>query len=283
MQRLFPTRETYLYNWINGKKQPTLAISDRSVQFGDGCFTTAAVRNGRIQLLEAHLRRLRWSCERLIMLNVDWARLEREMIKAAQSHTQAVLKVIISAGSGGRGYSRTGISKTTRIVSISSWPYYYQTLQIQGIKLCTSPVRLAQNPLLAGIKHLNRLEQVLIRAHLDQRDGEEALVLDTAGNIVECCTANLFWRKGSRVFTPDLTQAGVEGIMRYYLMEQMSTAGQICQVVCCGLSQLFEADEVVICNSLMPVLPVRQLDDRLFKERSLYNMLRESCHFMKMK
>ncbi len=263
--------------WINGTEQSTLLASDRATQFGDGCFTTAAVSHGTVQLLDAHLRRLREGCERLKMPVVDWTRLESEMRAAAQPYAQGVLKVILSAGSGGRGYSRSGVNGATRIVSVSPWPAHYQPLRTQGVRLRTSPVRLAQNPLLAGIKHLNRLEQVLIRAHLDQSDADEALVLDTAGFVVECCAANLFWRQGERVFTPNLSQAGVDGIIRQRLMAQMAAAGQACHVVRAETAQLMAADEVVICNALMPVLPVRQLDDRLFSERTLYHRLQHSC------
>lgn len=269
--------------WINGNKQTLLPASDRAVQFGDGCFTTAAVYHGDIQLLPAHLQRLRQGCERLMLPTVDWEKLEAEMRAAAQSQTQAVLKVIISAGAGGRGYSRQGTGEATRLISLSPWPHHYQRLQTQGVRLETSPIRLAQQPQLAGIKHLNRLEQVLIRAHLDRSDSDEALVLDTAGYVVECCAANLFWRQGSAVFTPDLTQAGVDGIMRRYLMAQMASAGQPCQVVRCQPAQLLEADEVVICNALMPVLPVRQIDHQTFSERTLYRQLQESCYLMEAK
>ncbi|WP_312061629.1 aminodeoxychorismate lyase [Pantoea septica] len=269
--------------WINGTEQRTLPVSDRATQFGDGCFTTAAVHNGRIQLLAAHLRRLREGCERLMMPDVDWSQLEKEMRAAAQPHAQAVLKVILSAGAGGRGYSRKGGSGATSIVSVAPWPHHYQPLQTLGVRLRTSPVRLAQSPLLAGIKHLNRLEQVMIRAHLDQSDADEALVLDTAGYVVECCAANLFWRQGERVFTPDLTHAGVDGVMRRYLMEQMAAAGLHCDVVRCEATQLQAADEIVICNALMPVLPVRQLDDRTFSERALYQRFQHSCYLMEAK
>ncbi|MDT0175559.1 aminodeoxychorismate lyase [Enterobacter sp. BRE11] len=269
--------------WINGTEQRTLPVSDRATQFGDGCFTTAAVHNGRIQLLTAHLQRLREGCERLMMPDADWAQLEMEMRTAAEPHAQAVLKVILSASAGGRGYSRKGSSGVTRIVSVAPWPHHYQPLQTLGVRLQTSPVRLAQNPLLAGIKHLNRLEQVMIRAHLDQSDADEALVLDTAGYVVECCAANLFWRQGERVFTPDLTHAGVDGVMRRYLMAQLAAAGLRCDVVRCEAAQLQMADEIVICNALMPVLPVRELDGKAFSARALYHRLQHSCYLMEAK
>ncbi|WP_336777134.1 aminodeoxychorismate lyase [Pantoea sp. USHLN256] len=266
--------------WINGIQQTELSARDRSVQFGDGCFTTAAVINGKVVLLDAHLQRLREGCERLFMAAPDLPQLSAEMCQAAHGQMQAVLKVILTPGAGGRGYSRTGCTSPTRIVSLSLWPQHYAALQQQGAVLHTSPIRLACNPLLAGVKHLNRLEQVMIRHHLDQTGGDEALVLDTEGTVVECCAANLFWRKGGNVFTPRLEQAGVDGIMRRYLMAQMAANGQTCQLIDGSRDEVLNADEVVICNALMPVLPVRQIDDVSFTARSLYQQLRASCPTM---
>lgn len=262
--------------WINGIRQQTLPADDRAVHFGDGCFTTAAVRNGKVDFFAAHLRRLQWGCEQLLINNVDWHQLENEMLHAAQQEDRAVLKVIISAGRGGRGYSRQGCEQATRIVSLGRWPEHYQRWQSSGVKLKTSPVRLAQNPLLAGIKHLNRLEQVLIRAHLDQSDADEALVLDTAGCVVECCAANLFWRRGDMLFTPDLTQAGVAGTMRRRLLDHFAETGRPCHQLRCEPAHLLAADEVIVCNALMPILPVRQIDNYTFSERTLFNQLMDS-------
>jgi 4-amino-4-deoxychorismate lyase len=263
--------------WINGIRQSQLAASDRAVQFGDGCFTTAAVKAGKILLLEMHLQRLQQASERLWLQGVNWQQLREEMLQIAQHQHQAVLKVVLTAGSGGRGYSRNGGGEPTRILSLAAWPQHYAALQHTGVKLDISPIRLARNPQFAGIKHLNRLEQVMIRAHLDQTDADEALVLDTDGWVVECCAANLFWRQGSKVFTPDLTAAGVDGIMRRSLMAQLLASGQSCQVVQSLPAQLLMADEVVICNALMPVLPVRQIGTVNFTERRLFNQLQASC------
>ncbi|MDL4914112.1 MAG: aminodeoxychorismate lyase [Enterobacterales bacterium endosymbiont of Blomia tropicalis] len=263
--------------WINGIEQKQLPANDRAVQFGDGCFTTAAVQNGKILLIEQHLQRLKDTCEQLWLPEVDWSLLEKEMRRAAQNQQQAVLKVVITAGTGGRGYSRTGCGESTRIISLSPWPQHYLRLQQQGVTLATSPIRLAQNAQFAGLKHLNRLEQVMIRAHLDQTDADEALVLDTQGQVVECCAANLFWRKGDTILTPDLSMSGVNGIMRRYLMMQLEAAGLACQVVQSEPAEIFAADEVVICNALMPVLPVRQIDAVNFTGRKLFNQLQMSC------
>uniref|UniRef100_UPI0005788CF1 aminodeoxychorismate lyase n=1 Tax=Yersinia pestis TaxID=632 RepID=UPI0005788CF1 len=161
--------------WINGVEQNLISASDRSVQFGDGCFTTARVSDGRVVWLDQHVLRLQRATERLLLPTVNWKILTKEMVEAA-SHTESgVLKVIISRGSGGRGYSGTACQHPTRIISLSDYPAHYSTWRDRGISLALSPVPLARNPLLAGIKHLNRLEQVLIRAHLEQTEADEAV------------------------------------------------------------------------------------------------------------
>nr|WP_154325099.1 aminodeoxychorismate lyase [Pantoea sp. 201603H] len=263
--------------WINGEAQEYLSVCDRAVQFGDGCFTTARVRNGGIELLAEHLKRLQSGCERLLIADPDWQALKGEMLAAASIQHEGVLKVIISRGVGGRGYSTTGCQQPTRIVSLSPYPEHYLHLREVGARLVVSPVRLAMNPLLAGIKHLNRLEQVLIRAQFEQAAADEALVLDTEGKLVECCAANLFWRKGNQVFTPQLTFSGVQGIMRQHIISLLEARGYVCQEVRAELNHLADASEVLICNALMPVLPVCQIGDWSYSSRQLFNQIIPHC------
>lgn len=259
--------------WINGKRQQTIAASDRAVQFGDGCFTTARVRQGQVEWLEAHLQRLQQGCERLLIADVDWAALQSEMIAASSTLADGVLKAIVTRGSGGRGYSASGCGSPTRIISLAAYPAHYDALRQNGARLALSPVRLAQNPLLAGIKHLNRLEQVLIRTRLEQTGADEAVVLDTDAMLVECCAANLFWRSGERVFTPDLRASGVNGIQRQRVMRQIVTLGLTVSEVRVGIETLATADEVLITNALMPVLPVRQIESWHYPSRQLFSLL----------
>ncbi|WP_437614785.1 aminodeoxychorismate lyase [Erwinia sp. V71] len=263
--------------WVNGEQQQQLAVNDRAVQFGDGCFTTARVQAGKVQWLPAHLLRLQQATERLLIDSVDWRALEQEMVAAAAQQDDGVLKVIISRGSGGRGYSAAGCHAPTRIVSLSAYPAHYPQLRSKGVKLALSPVRLGCNPQLAGIKHLNRLEQVLIRTHLEQTDADEALVLDTAGRLVECCAANVFWRTGGQVFTPLLTQAGVNGIMRQHIMALLAERGYACQQVAVEMAALEHADEVLICNALMPVLSVYQIEGWHYASRQLFDLISPYC------
>ena len=196
--------------WINGQRHDALAPSDRGLQFGDGCFTTARVIDGKIELLPWHLERLQQAAQRLMLPATDWLAFEREMALAAESIPLGVVKAILTRGSGGRGYSRR-CENPTRIVARSS-PCALFAVARAGITLALSPVALARNPLLAGLKHLNRLEQVLIRAHLDQTAADEAvLTLPVCWwNAVRLICSGV--RK--RGIYPDLSQAGVAGLMR---------------------------------------------------------------------
>ncbi|ELY2664821.1 aminodeoxychorismate lyase [Cronobacter sakazakii] len=262
---------------INGIEQDCLSATDRAVQFGDGCFTTARVRDGVVHLLEAHLARLREGCERLMIPMPDIDTLRDEMRQAAQGQGSAVVKVIISRGAGKRGYSIAGCDAPTRIVSRGAYPDFYSEWRERGVSLATSPVRLGRNPYLAGIKHLNRLEQVLIRTQLEQTPADEALVLDSEGWVTECCAANLFWRKGKTVFTPRLDQAGVDGLMRRHIISLLNQSAWRLSEINAPASALEEADEVFICNALMPLVPVRSIDGHAYASRELYHYLIPHC------
>ncbi|MDR9891743.1 aminodeoxychorismate lyase [Pseudenterobacter timonensis] len=262
---------------INGQQQEHLPAGDRATQFGDGCFTTARIVDGEVCLLEAHLRRLQSACERLMIPFSDGESLRREMTALAAKKRSGVLKVIVSRGVGGRGYSGAACLQPTRILSVSDLPAHYARWRSEGIVLATSPVRLGRNPALAGIKHLNRLEQVLIRAHLEQTGADEALVLDSEGVVTECCAANLLWRKGEDVFTPRMDQAGVDGIMRQFCLQQLARSRFRVVEVSVDESALLDADEAIVCNALMPVVPVRAWGEMRWASRELYSFLAPLC------
>ncbi|CCP06918.1 aminodeoxychorismate lyase [Erwinia amylovora] len=259
--------------WVNGEAQDTIEARDRAVQFGDGCFTTARVQQGRVQRLAAHLQRLQQGCERLMISGVDWMALGTEMVQAAASCNDGVLKAILTRGSGGRGYSAEGCQQPARIISLSAYPAHYHQLRQKGVRLALSSVRLGKNPQLAGIKHLNRLEQVLIRTELEHTGADEALVLDSDAVLVECCAANLFWRVGQQVFTPDLSSSGVNGIQRQRVMKLVVQLGFTLSEVRAGVEALAAAEEVLITNALMPLLPVYQAERWHYASRQLFNLL----------
>lgn len=258
---------------INGTATTQLMAADRGLQFGDGCFTTARVVAGGVVWLDAHLARLQQACQRLRISGIDWVQLQAEMQQLVQDQAHAVLKVILTRGAGGRGYSPAGCQMPTRLLTLSPYPAHYLALREQGALLCQATTPLGINPALAGLKHLNRLEQVLIRSELDEQGADEALVLDSDGWLVECCAANLFWRKGKQLFTPALNRCGVNGLARQQLLQDCAQLGYPVAEVRERPATLQDADEVLICNALMPLLPVRQTGDRHYASRTVYQQL----------
>lgn len=251
--------------WIDGMPAETLPATDRGLQYGDGLFETLALRTGRIALLEYHLDRLKEGCERLGMAMPDRDLLRREFSTAAAGRrADVVLKLMLTRGSGGRGYRPPPEAKPRRILSLHPWPDHPAEWAEQGIRLRLCRTRLAHQPQLAGIKHLNRLEQVLARAEWDEADGfQEGLMLDLEGAVVEGTMSNVFAspREGVLI-TPDLSRCGVAGVMRRHLLESARRAGIDVQVRALGLPELQDCPEIFLSNSLMGVWPVAEFEGR---------------------
>jgi 4-amino-4-deoxychorismate lyase len=242
-----------LYCSVNGQQTNQIDVRDRALQYGDGLFTTALIKEGQIQLLNRHLARLKAGSEAL-QIELDLKLLEVDLVNCAKSYQEAVLKVTLSAGSGGRGYSRVGVSNPTIIIQIFDFPEHYHQWQIEGIELGVAKQKLGHTSVLAGLKHLNRLEQVFIRQELDNLPVDDVLVLDIYDHLIEASCGNVFWCIADRWFTAKITHAGVSGIMRNFIVEVLPSI----QEVEVGLSDLDEASAIVVTNSVMQMVPVKQ-------------------------
>lgn len=241
---------------VNGQAQQHIAIADRAVQYGDGCFTTIAFKNGCLEFLDAHIQRLKLACDRLYIQFNEWAELETCLIESLKNVDDCVVKIIISRGQGGRGYSPEGAHSTSYILTHHAYPSHYNQWQKDGIKLTHSSIQLARQPLLAGIKHLNRLEQVLVKQALATTAYDDAVVCDTEQNIVETSVGNLFWYQSNTWYTPDLSYAGVEGVMRNQVVAILNENNINQQQIVSVFDVLEDAEEVFVCNSLMGIVPV---------------------------
>ena len=177
---------------VNGRQQQHINIADRAFLYGDGCFTTMAFRNGHIEFFSAHIERLKLACKKLYINFDRWSELERCIIGSLNPKVDCVVKVMITRGEGGRGYSPEGAVNPSFIITLHTIPSHYSVWQTDGIKLTISPITLACQPLLAGIKHLNRLEQVLVKQALAETDYDDAVVCDTQQKIIESSVGNLF-------------------------------------------------------------------------------------------
>lgn len=262
--------------WINGVFNQTISLGNRALHFGDGFFTTAKLRNGKIDFLDWHAERLKLSARKLVFNNFDIKLVLQEMQNAAVVGVHGFIKVIVSRENSCEnmcGYRCSNDIKISRIIYIGKLPEYYSKWLKFGINIKTSVVRLSRNYFLSGIKHLNRLEQVIIANWVYKNKIDEALVLDTEGNIVECCSANIFWRKNNKVFTPSLCYAGVNGIMRQLVLELLPKLGYLIKEVIVGPEYLKDADEVFITNSLLPIVSVNAIDDMYYSEKTLFCLL----------
>lgn len=246
---------------INGIRQKTTSVYERGLAFGDGSFTTAKVVNGSVLLLDEHIKRLIQACHKLHIEPPDEQSLIKQMRNAAQGNELAVLKVIITAGLGGRGYSRKGLINNTPsvIISISEFPLNYKELAIEGITLGDSNQLLSVSPMLSGLKHLNRLEQVLIKKEAEQRHEDDLVIANYLGQVIEASSSNIFYFYEGKLCTPDLSLSGVDGIIRQALLRRMP---QI-QILPTSFSDLSKADSIFICNSLMGIIPVKSYNNRV--------------------
>ncbi|WP_159715388.1 aminodeoxychorismate lyase [Blochmannia endosymbiont of Camponotus nipponensis] len=264
--------------WVNGIKKKTILLNNRALHFGDGFFTTAKLQDGKVKFLDWHMDRLIISAKRLMFNNINFDLLYKEMLHAASySNIYSVIKVIVIRENNLRlsGYRCSNDIEPLRIIYVSKLPKYYMRWIRSGIHLRTSVMRLARNTCLAGIKHLNRLEQVMIAIWVDKNKTiDEALVLDTNGNVVECCSANIFWRHKYQVFTPSLRHAGVNGTMRQFILQLLPTLGYHIRIVTVGPEHLKNANEVFITNSLLPLASVNSIDDYCYSDRTLFHLLR---------
>ncbi|QTR49212.1 aminodeoxychorismate lyase [Candidatus Thiothrix anitrata] len=244
--------------WVNGVFSDTLPITDRGLLYGDGVWETLAILDGRPLRLNWHLERLQQGLQALAIPSPDMTQWLTEILKACRGRDSAVLKLIVTRGQGMRGYNPRDCCNPTRIVQVTPRNTYPASYVQQGIRLALCETRLAQQPRLAGFKHLNRLEQVLARAEFDS-DFQEGLVRDTAGNVIEGTMSNVFLiQADSSVVTPALSQCGVAGVMRRVVLQALHEWGIPCRIGSLSLDDMHSSQAIFMTNSLIGIWPVRE-------------------------
>ena len=249
---------------VNGEPGGVISIHDRGLQFGDGVFETIAVQSGEPLCREAHFARLEAGCRHLSIACPDRNLLEHEALQLCRAHEAAVLKIVVTRGTGGRGYGLPEEITPNRIMTVHERPDYPAVYYREGIPSYICARRLAHQPDLAGIKHLNRLEQVLLRAEITSTSCPEGVALGPHGNVIEGSMSNLFMVKNGKLFTPDLSRCGVEGVIRKSIIERYEAAGIETGIREIKPEELYEADEVFYCNSVIGVWPVRCIGNKVF-------------------
>lgn len=248
---------------VNGVLGAAVSPLDRGLAYGDGLFETVAVRLGKRPLWAMHLQRLTQTAERLnIPLPPKLESYSDQLLQAAASQglRDGTLKVILTRGSGGRGYAPPTNSEPMLCLAFYPLQDAAGAPAKEGVKVYVCEQRLGHNPGLAGLKHLNRLEQVLARAEWQDEEFSEGLLLDIENNVVEATASNIFMVREAVLVTPDLALSGVSGILRRLIIERLAPElGYQVVIEQVSLEQLQQADEIFLCNSVRGIWPVISL------------------------
>ncbi|GBL03032.1 aminodeoxychorismate lyase [Glaciecola sp. KUL10] len=245
-----------------------VASSDRSFNYGDGCFTTMRASAGKIQLLNTHIQRLQSDAD---VLGIDFS-FKDELLdyltgesftQALQLKNESVVKVLVSRGTGGRGYMPPTGDKQNSQCFVSVHPFKSQ--ENAALSLMLSPVLLAKQPYLAGVKHCNRLEQVLAKRSLWQYNAEieskfdDVLMLDNEQHVIESSSANFFAFDGKHWLTPKLDLCGVTGVMRQFIIDNSEALSMQVHECVMSVEQLSQLKSAFVCNAVHGVTPVKSI------------------------
>ena len=248
------------YCSINGEILTSIDSGDRGLAYGDGVFTTAKIKLGRVLLLKEHIERLTLGCQHLKIKGPSSAVLSKQLVNVASQFDTGVLKVIITSGAGGRGYSRHGLTANSIhfIIMVFDFPVQYAQQALRGISLGISEQKIAISPMLAGIKHLNRLEQVLLREELDERGEDDLIVRNVQDDVIEATSANLFYWIDNKLYTPELGYSGVNGLIRQRIIKSLDQV----LVTKTTVADLQKASAMFICNCIMGIMPVSSFNNK---------------------
>jgi 4-amino-4-deoxychorismate lyase len=246
---------------INGKRTARIHPQDRGLQYGDGVFRTMRTTAGRIHWWADHYAKLAADAG---ALNLDCPAedlLRGECLEAAQG-ADCVIKLTLTRGTGPRGYLPPADARPTRLVHAAPLPEYPASFASDGVQVRWCSLKLGHQPRLAGIKHLNRLENVLARAEWSDPEIAEGLLLDEAGWVIGGVMSNILVVRGKTLFTPDLGQCGVAGVARMRILREAQRNGMTVRIAPMRPQDIYKADELCLCNSLIGVRRIRSIDGK---------------------
>lgn len=243
---------------------PAVPSADRGFAYGDGLFRTVRLRAGQVAAWSRHLRKIEVDCRSLGLDEPNADLIERSLGSIAARHPDCVVRITVTAGQGARGYRRLAGTALTTVVRATATPEWPAQFALDGVPVHLCRLRLGHQPALAGIKHLNRLEQVLARAEWTDPAVPEGLTLDIAGNAVCGTMSNLFIVSAGRLATPDLTRCGVAGVQRERILAwaQANAIDVGVETVC--RERLLAADALLLSNSVFGCWWVNRIGKQRF-------------------
>lgn len=242
---------------VDGELSFGVSAADRGLHYGDGLFETLAVFDGQPRFWQGHMDRLAAGCERLGLPVTPQAVLLREVQTVAAGRSRCMVKIILTRGPAGIGFRPRTVSETTRVVCAFAWPEVEGQPELAGVRTRICELRLGIQPRLAGLNHLNRLEQVMARSEWTDPTIHEGILLDREDHVISAIRSNIFLVTAGRILTPRLDRCGIRGVMRAAILAAFR---ERCEQRRITLDMLPDADEVFICNVLHGVYPVSRID-----------------------
>lgn len=252
---------------LNGQfidaEQPALYLNDRGFQYGDGLFETMLLRAGSVRFLSDHLERLQSGCERLAIPAPTSNILSDELQMLCGEQQDAVIKLTLTRGRAERGYRPANDLSPTRLWQLFAPTKATSSSVNSGIYVRWCETRLSRNAQLAGIKHCNRLEQVLAQAEwcdaVHDANITEGLMLDTEGELICATMSNVFLVLNGILVTPDLRYSGIAGVMRKNILRLAAANKFECEERAIRAEEVQAAEEIFVCNAVRGIQPVLAL------------------------
>lgn len=265
---------------VNGSFDYTISPLDRGFAYGDGVFRTMIVRGGLPEYWPQHYQKLVTDCASIKIVCPSAELLISDLqqlfsMAEIAENAVAVIKIMITRGEGERGYAPPAITNPLRVIIKTDIPLYPDSYFNEGVHLHICKTQLATQPLLAGVKHLNRLENVLARMEWTNPNIIDGIMLDSNQHVIECTAANIFIRHGDTLITPSLNQCGVAGITRQRIIDSAHLIGLTVKIEPINLDRLFASDAVVITNSLYGALQVKRIQQKTWATSTLAPDMRE--------
>ncbi|MBV8658504.1 MAG: aminodeoxychorismate lyase [Burkholderiales bacterium] len=257
---------------VDGEIASLVSVRDRGLAYGDGVFRTIACRAGRLEAWRRHMAKLAHDCSRLGLVCPDESLWLADIAELAP--VDAVVKLMVTRGISQRGYACDPAAPVCRIVMTSPLPAYAAQAEHHAKRLhvCDWPLSLQAG--LAGVKHLNRLDQVMARREWQDATIFDGLMCNARGEVVEGVISNLFIHDGNRWLTHPLADCGVAGVSRELVLAVLADMGQPAQLRAFSLEMLHAAQAVCVCNSLIGVAQVGQVGARIWGASAEVAMLR---------
>ena len=252
--------------FLNGRFVPdheaVVPVTDRGFLYGDGLFETVRVRRGCAVRLADHLERLARGAAALA-LKLPWApenvaQHAAELI-ARNQLPEAILRITVSRGSGARGYSPRGADQPTFVMTLDSAPSLDPGAPCAW-SLVTAPHRISVDDALSGFKTANKLRNVMARMAAEACGANEALLLNTRGEVAEAASANVFWIQDGRIGTPPLSAGILPGITRAVILEICGSLGSPRGEATIQPDDLARAEGIFLTQSTLGVIAVTALD-----------------------